>query len=328
MIKNIVHRVLSLSAKVNAMKTALQLLISFFLCLSFGGSRLTAQQADVGSLIEGARMAWSPAQTGVHNYVQATAIYRQQWLGFAGAPQRLGLYAQLPFTKLNTGLGIVLEQQEAGPFKQTDVQLNYAYRMPVGTGRLSLGISGQFGAFTYDPADQVLAEANDPLVAGERINTTVFNVGGGIYYLSVDAEDYLDQHFFAGLGVRQALPADLMFGDDSGAGNLRRVLHGFAIAGYRFDWQDAFLEPSAQLDYAQHNLFLPRLNLTYELHEAFWAGIAMDGTFALSGQAGFIFGDGSEWQGRVGLFASRNTNPTGIDAGTTVGATATWRYFR
>jgi len=283
---------------------------------------------DQGSLVEGARMAWNPAQTGVPNYVQATAIYRQQWMGFEGAPNRVGIYAQLPLAEWNTGVGLALEQQEVGPFRYTDVTLNYAYLMQLGRGQLSLGISGQFGAFTYDPADQVLAEANDPLVVGERANSTVFQVGGGIYYQSVAADDYLDQHFFAGLAVRQALPADLLFADDSGTSNLQRTLHGYAVVGYRFDWQDAFLEPSVQLDYARSNLFLPRLNLTYELHEAFWVGVAMDGTFSLSGQAGFIFGDDNTWQGRVGLFASRNVNPTGIDAGTTVGAMAAWRYFR
>ena len=310
------------------MKTIVQCCLCLFLCLSFGESHLMAQQMDQGSLIEGARLGWNPAQTGIHNYLQATAIYRQQWVDFAGAPQRLGFYAQFPFRDANTGVGIALEQQETGPFKRTDVQLNYAYHLQLGRGQLSLGISGQFGAYIYDPADQVLAEANDPLAVGDRVTTRIFNVGGGIFYQSVENEDYLEEHFFAGLGIRQALPADLLFTDDSGTSNLQQTLHGYAVVGYRFDWQDAFLEPSVQLDYARSNLFLPRLNLTYELHEAFWVGVAMDGTFSLSGQAGFIFGDDNTWQGRVGLFASRNVNPTGIDAGTTVGAMAAWRYFR
>jgi hypothetical protein len=103
------------------------------------------------------------------------------------------LYAQLPLADVNTGVGIALDQQEAGPFQRTNVQLNYAYHMQLGGGQLSLGIAGQFGAFTYDPADQVLAEASDPLAISDRSNTTVFNVGGGLFYPSVEPDDFLER---------------------------------------------------------------------------------------------------------------------------------------
>lgn len=256
-------------------------------------------------------------------YIEANATYQSQWSGVDGGPEQLSAGVQVPFTSMNMGLGLQIKQDKIGPLSQTAVQLNYAYHIPTGrSSRLSFGLSGEFGQYRLDPSREITASPNDPLLFSEAMNTSYYNLGAGVYFYSTDMEDWEESYFFAGLSAYQAIPQDLIFGTNT---NLPRDLHAYALLGYRFYFDQFFLEPSAQLDYAMDDILLPRFQVLLEMIDSFWAGLAIDGAFSTSIQAGFILDTGGYNYVRVGAYAGTNISPQGLNLGTSYGVIAAYR---
>lgn len=300
-----------------------------FLCLVFLTMVLVlkAQQNPVAPLFPGTQFGWNPGMTAAWNYLEANATYTQQFAGFDQAPRQIGLGVQYPFEGLNMGLGLQLLQDETGPLQQTGIHLAYAYHIPLGYGhRLSLGIAARVSQLRYDPSKELAVDLNDPLLLDGIANAQHYNFSAGAFYRTADMEDWTESHFFAGLSLQQAIPQDLLLVEDITSINFRREWHGYALVGYRFDLDGAFIEPSLQLDYAFENVFLPRFNLLFEMQDAFWAGLALDGSFSASLQLGYVINTGNYWNIRLGAFASRNINQQNVNLGNSYGLIAAYRF--
>ncbi|MEM6377909.1 MAG: PorP/SprF family type IX secretion system membrane protein [Bacteroidota bacterium] len=288
---------------------------------------LSAQQNPVTPLFHGTQFGWNPGMTASWNYLEANATYTQQFAGFDQAPNQISLGIQYPFESLNMGVGLQLLRDETGPLQQTGVHFAYAYHIPLGYNhRLSVGISARISQLRYDPSEELAVDPTDPLLSGGIANAQHYNLSAGAFYRTADMDDWTNSHFFAGLSVQQAIPQDLLLVEDISSINFRREWHAFALAGYRFDLEGAFIEPSLQLDYAFENVFLPRFNIIFEMEQAFWAGLSMDGSFSASLQLGYIINTGNFWDIRLGAFASRNVNQQSFNLGNSYGLIAAYRF--
>ncbi|MEL7120177.1 MAG: PorP/SprF family type IX secretion system membrane protein [Bacteroidota bacterium] len=307
------------------MRKLLQLSIIILLTTTFFTVSYS-QQLPRGSLIEGNRFIWNPAITGSWDYLEANANYIQQWAGFQDAPQLISINGQIPFTAFNMGVGIQLHQEETGPLRETGIQVNYAYHIPMGyAGRLSFGIAANVRQYTYNPTDEIAVDPNDIKLFEQQSNANHINFGAGIYYKSVDVDEWYKSHFFGGIGFFQALPGNLIFDVDNVNVNFERVIHAYALAGYRFDLDNSFIDLAVQADYAASDIVIPRLNAAFEMHETFWAGVAVDGSFSPSIQLGYIFNNGEDWSFRLGAYASTNSVASNVGLGTTYGFTGAFR---
>lgn len=286
-----------------------------------------AQQNPVTPLFHGTQFGWNPGMTAAWNYLEANASYTQQWAGFDQAPTQISLGVQYPFEGLNMGLGLQLLRDETGPLQQTGVHLAYAYHIPLGYNqRLSLGISARASQLRYDPSQELAVDLTDPLLLEGVASAQHFNFSAGAFYRTADLDDWADAHFFAGLSLQQAIPQDLLLVENISSINFKREWQAYALVGYRFDLDGAFIEPSVQMDYAFENVYLPRFNLLFEMEEAFWAGLAIDGSFSASIQLGYIINTGNYWHIRLGVFASRNVNQLNVGLGTSFGLIAAYRF--
>ncbi|MEO0338629.1 MAG: PorP/SprF family type IX secretion system membrane protein [Bacteroidota bacterium] len=283
------------------------------LTLSYG------QQLPRGSMIEGNRFIWNPAMTGGWDYIEANANYLQQWAGFADAPQLIALNGQIPFASLNMGIGIQVYQEETGPLRETGVQVNYAYHLPTYAGRVSLGLAASMKQFRYNPSSEIAVDPNDIKLLAQQSDADLLNFGAGVYYKSVDLDEWYESHFFGGIAFFQAFSDDLDFNLNDLKINLERVVHAYALVGYRFDLNYSFIEVSLQADYAAADIVLPRLNTNFEMQETFWAGISLDGSFAPSIQLGYIFNTGQDWSFRLGAYAETNSGASQVGLGTSFG---------
>lgn len=127
-------------------------------------------------------LALNPAYAGSRDVFNITLGYRNQWVGFDGAPVSQTFSAHTPMRNENIALGLFLNNEQIDVRNNTSMYFNYAYRLLLGRGRLAMGLKGggmirnvNWSKITlHDPGDEVF---ND--LARQDI---LPNFGFGLYY--------------------------------------------------------------------------------------------------------------------------------------------------
>lgn len=179
----------------------------------------------------------NPAYAGNKEALSLTALYRDQWSGFEGAPTTITFSGHAPVGN-NVGLGLSVIKDELGPISETNAYADFSYTLQVG-GNTKLALGLKAGATFHDVGlvDLETQDANDPFFS-QDINSTYPNIGAGAFL-------YTD-NFYVGLSVPNMLNSvhldenALKFGSETN--------HYFATAGYVFQVNDNFkLKPSAMV---------------------------------------------------------------------------------
>jgi type IX secretion system PorP/SprF family membrane protein len=99
-----------------------------------------SQQPAQYSLYMLNKYAFNPAYAGMDNSLSLTGVYRNQWTGLDGNPVTQNLNAHMPLYIAGGGIGVGMENESLGSWKQTAFSLSYAYQAQVGkSGILSMG---------------------------------------------------------------------------------------------------------------------------------------------------------------------------------------------
>ena len=142
------------------------------------------------------RLAYNPAYAGSQCAPVLNGTYRNQWAGLDKAPETGRLEFHTPFLGNRHGLGIGLTYDKAAIFRNTYVDLNYSYKIPISEkGTLALGIKGQFDNGRANFQDTNPLDLNDQFLSGGERTNTEFNIGVGAYYTQ--------NNFYLGLSVPQ-----------------------------------------------------------------------------------------------------------------------------
>ena len=199
--------------------------------LIFYTTSVFAQQDPMYSQYMFNTLTINPAYAGSRGALNATALYRTQWLmGVDGAPvsQTFALHAPLKNEKV--GLGLNIANDKVGVQSNLNIQLCYAYIISIGAeGKLSLGL--QAGAINYksDYSKITFTNAGNETVTQNSINNIYPSFGAGAYYRSdkfylglssprISAfqkstlqEVQLQPHYFANAGININLGERLIF---------------------------------------------------------------------------------------------------------------------
>jgi type IX secretion system PorP/SprF family membrane protein len=180
-------------------------LMVFGVCLVCG--TLSAQQQPLHTMFMYNKLLVNPAYAGYHEHACASAIVREQWLGFEGAPKSQSLSFNTPLSSQRLGLGFNLQHRSIGVSTSTTLDAIYDYRVPMGNGTLSLGVQGS-GRFLYvdysDPSVKAIQDINiDPGVDPTEDDKFLANVGAGIYYHT--------PAFYVGLSSPRLMSSDIDF---------------------------------------------------------------------------------------------------------------------
>ena len=131
-------------------------------------------------------MAVNPGYAGSHDVICLSAVHRQQWVGIEGAPVTSVFTANSPFTMFgaNHGVGLTVISDKIGFQQDVSAGLNYAFRLPLGPGKLGIGVSGVFlnnalKAKWHIPNGDW---TNDPAIPIENESVTGFDMGVGVFY--------------------------------------------------------------------------------------------------------------------------------------------------
>lgn len=162
------------------MKKLLLLGCTFFACL-----HALAQQRPIHSLYMFDPLLINPAYAGTQVQLSATAVYRNQWVNFPGAPKTFTASTHSGFKKSRVGVGLLAGNDQIGIHNENSLYAIYSYRIPMSKfdnkSSLSFGIQGGFNNLKSDFTKLNPKDATDPFASVVERNLT-WNFGAGLYY--------------------------------------------------------------------------------------------------------------------------------------------------
>ncbi len=208
----------------------------------------------------------NPAFAGNRGALNIAAFYRRQWAGIPGAPETMTLAADAPFLNSKLGLGFIITNDKIGVTKETHFITNYAYKISMKKGELSLGLGA--GLITTNTAwsDLVVLDPGDENFLTNSRVFVVPDFSFGVYY-SYD-------NFFAGLSVPKLLGYKFNFDKNKytllfNPGNYDYLLN----TGYVYTVnQKIKLLPSTLITISPGEKILFDLNGYVSFNDRFWAG--------------------------------------------------------
>ena len=183
-------------------------------------------------------LSYNPGIAGTSNMICATALNRQQWLGFKGAPATILFNVNAPVKpfKINSGVGMVVESDNIGFDKDIQISLVYSYVADIGKGKLGAGINAGVYNMTLDPTwvipggDVFTPPSGDPLIPETKESALTFDAGIGAYYKT--------DKYYGGFSMSHILQPRIKF--SKGVSYLSR--HYYLTGGYVLQLPNPSLE--------------------------------------------------------------------------------------
>jgi type IX secretion system PorP/SprF family membrane protein len=272
----------------------------FIICFNiFLAAQLYSQQYLQVSQYMNNNLMTNAGSAGSKDMICAGAIYRQQMVGFPGAPINLLFNVEVPFNLFGAshGVGLSIYRDEIGYYKDNDLKISYAYRFNVGEGSLGIGIG-------FDVLNRVLdatggwiepygANPDDYSTLPQESQTPQFtyNISGGLFYRTED--------FYIGASAvnltENLKPLEYESNGTNGTAGLTDKInrHYFVTSGYNMQMANPAYEirPSVFIksDGRTTSLDLTGL-LVY--NKKFWGGVSYRPGAAIIGIIGIDVMDG------------------------------------
>jgi type IX secretion system PorP/SprF family membrane protein len=205
----------------------------------------------------------NPAYAGSREALSTTLMHRSQWLGFQGAPVSQILACHTPLKNEKIGLGIMFDNFTIPTVQYNSFYFNYAYRIWLGSSRLSLGLKA--GGYVYKEKLEGLnlkdPVATDPAFVPRSGFAPNFGAGAYLY----------NNKYFVGLAV----PFFMSNSDTSKFNFNLGNYHYVFTAGYLFDISQNFkIKPVTLIDYNKYFISYQFATHFILLDDALWLGMA------------------------------------------------------
>lgn len=257
----------------------------------------------------------NPAISGIENYVDIKAGYRNQWQGLEGAPLTSYISVHAPLgrkflygtsttvpegggTNPNSrsylqnymasephhGIGFHMVSDKAGPISRTDINLTYAYHLGITEKiNVSVGVAGGVSKIYLDRSKITLENPVDQAIGTGNYDQLKPDLSAGIWLYG--------PKYFAGFAAQQLLKSPLGFSDDETYDQGKKVPHLFVTAGYKVYLGDDFAAiPSAMVKIVSPVPASVDLNLKVAYKDRFWVGGSFRKDDAFAAMAGFNVG--------------------------------------
>lgn len=224
-----------------------------------------SQQIALSSQYMFNEFAFNPAVAGTKNFAPLTFSFRRQWMGMKEAPvtQNLSFHS---FIGKNTGSGVQLYNDVAGPTRRTGLSGTFSYSFQTSDKtRLSLGLSASVTQFMMDRDRMNTEIPNDIAVLNNTSSQLIPDFNFGAYW-------YGERHFLGMSGYNLMQTDNDLYDLTTVVTNtLDRTM--FVHGGYAFPVGSSFaIEPSAMLRYMFNAPMSFDANLRFILKDAYWIG--------------------------------------------------------
>ncbi len=241
------------------LKTALIIIAGF--------SALEAQQDILYTQFMYNKLSLNPAFAGNDDALCFLGIIRDQWTGFEGSPKAQAFSVNFPRLG-KVGLGLNLSRNTIGVSEKTTIEGIYAYRFPIKSGSLSMGMSFSGRHYKEDFADPTLRIIN-PFVEDNAIeqgiySTNVFNAGFGIYYNN--------NRFYLGASMPRLIRSDIDI--KVGLKKSFEVRHLYVMTGGALDIRrNLVLMPQMLFRWAENSPYNVDLNVGLLFYDRFYTAV-------------------------------------------------------
>jgi type IX secretion system PorP/SprF family membrane protein len=243
-----------------------------------------SQQDPLSSQYMFNTLTYNPGIAGTSGMICATALNRQQWIGFKGAPSTtvFNICAPVSPFKINSGVGLLIESDNVGFDKDINLSAVYSYLVDLNTGKLGIGISLGMLNKTLDPTWQIpngdgfTPPDQDPLIPTNKESVVAFDAGLGLYLRS--------EKYYAALSVTHINQPKLRF--TKGLPYVSR--HYYLTAGYTVQLPNPSLEllPSIFV-YSDGKVAQFNVTSLVRYNKKVWGGVSYRAGDALIGTVGF-----------------------------------------
>ncbi len=210
-------------------------------------------------------LAVNPGYAGSRDALTVTLLHRTQWVSFPGAPVTQTFTIHAPVANEKVGIGFSVLNDKIGPTDQTSFFADFAYKIKVGKGQLSLGLKGGFNMISQDINGLSTTQPNDPAFQENAQSKLLPNVGAGVYYSTTK--------YYLGLSTPSLLENDYATDATSVASSEQR--HYFFIGGAIFNLNkegSIKLRPTTFVKVTAGAPVEIDLTALFYLKDTFWAG--------------------------------------------------------
>jgi type IX secretion system PorP/SprF family membrane protein len=190
----------------------------------------------------------NPGYAGSKQYTMATALCRQQWVGWKGAPETNSLTVHGPIEHKNLGVGFSLMNDRIGVTNRTDLYGMVSYQLKLNHKlKLGLGLQGGGAYYIYKNSQLIYWDASDKVFQENTQTNLLPNFGTGAFLYSRD--------FYVGVSVPHMLDynTDKSFSINKNSITPRQTRHYFGEAGAVFKLnQEVVLKPSVLVKYVNN----------------------------------------------------------------------------
>ena len=242
------------------------ILILFLLATA---SQLFGQQEHQYTQFMYNKLLINPAYAGARGVPSITGIYRNQWIGFDGAPQSALLSFNSPFLTPRVGVGLTLSRNEIGLQRDFFANLAYSYDLLASDDvSVRLGIMGSLRSFSMDFANAQPEVPGDNSLDTDRTNDISGNVGAGVYATFM-------QNIYVGFSVPRIYSNKLGFSTDPTVAPAKEYRHYYGMAGAILPLSDDIrLMPAVLAKYVQNAPFDLDVNMNLDIKEKVTVGFS------------------------------------------------------
>lgn len=222
--------------------------ITTFLLLLILSEFVSAQQDPMYSQYVFNGLLINPAYAGTRDVLNATALYRNQWVNIKGAPKTGVFSVDCPVHDQKVGLGLTMAVDKIGVTSHSSVSGIYAYKLNFPESSLAFGIEAGVGFYNSNNSEVIYSDNStvDPAFTTDY-HMVLPNFSCGMYYYSTN--------FYAGLSVKDILGSSIqsrLYPNVANDVTINIVSHYFLTSGYVFEISpNVKFQPSFLLKYVR-----------------------------------------------------------------------------
>jgi type IX secretion system PorP/SprF family membrane protein len=243
-----------------------------------------SQQDPVSSQYMFGTMIYNPGVTGVSGMICATAMTRQQWVGFKGAPSTTSFSINSPVKlfHIESGVGLTVKSDNTGFDKDISLAGSYSYLMDLGQGKLGIGLMLGMLNKALSPSWQIpsgdshVPASGDPLIPENKESYVAFDASFGAYFKA--------DKYYAGISVTHINQPKIKF--SKGTPYVSR--HYYLTAGYNIQLPNPSFEllPSFFV-FSDGKVLQASINSLVRYNKKVWGGVSYRAGDAITGMIGF-----------------------------------------
>lgn len=220
----------------------------------------------------------NPAYAGQRETLSVVGIHRSQWVGIDGAPQTQSLGIHSPLRNERIGLGLNVVSDALGPAKETFVDANFSYTIPLNANDLKLSFGVKGGLHILDTDWSKGRFQNPDVVFDDNINRTSPIVGAGLYLHT--------RKWYFGAAVPNFLQTDHY--DDYIESVATERMHFYLIGGYVFNLSETTeFKPAFLVKGVSGAPIIADVSANFWFQKKLTAGLAWRWDDSVSALAGF-----------------------------------------